>query len=105
MGIFARFFGDKQQTVDWLNHPYTKGLTKHFAYLLWEAKNLKRNRERVGRSADYWQGRIDLCEELMRDASRIGWPYTSNAVKCFRGWCPICHAAAEQECDKEKHGK
>lgn len=105
MNIFTRLFGNKEKSVYWIDHPYTKNLSRYFSILLWEAKNLKRKRERVGRSADYWQGRIDLCEELLRNVSHIGWPYTANAIKCFRDWCPVCYSTGNRECNIEKHGE
>lgn len=107
MGLLARLFGRtppprRPEVVRWQEHPYTKTLA-YWAYrLLEEAKELKRKRERVGRSADYWQGKIDALTEIRRLAHGSGlWEH--GQIKCYRGSCLVCGADEFAPCDLEKH--
>lgn len=70
--------------------------------MLRTAKEMKRKRERVGRSADYWQGQIDALAELA-DYSRGFGLWEDGFIKCVRGRCVVCGVDELDPCDEEKH--
>jgi hypothetical protein len=88
--------------VKWSDHPYTKSWARKFGYMLRHAKEMKFDRERVGRSADYWQGQIDALTAI--DFYKHGVGYGDSCfTECIRGRCLICSADEESPCDEEKH--
>lgn len=95
----------------WEEHPKTLRLRMRAAEALANAKRLKQQRDRVGRSADYWQGQIDALLEL--GSGRILGMWNRGYVRAHLAektalhcWtvCPVCGARNEEDCDAGLHG-